>query len=87
MATFNINGDLSDKNFNDLPKIKADDVVKVTITAKVVSYNREGFPGYDSGQPEGLQLGNDGSSVEIETPSLMYKNPVQNVFVHARDLK
>lgn len=84
MATITINGDLSTKNFNDLPNLRVNDVVKFTITAKVSSVNRDGFPGYDDGADEEIVLGDD---IEVDVPSIMHLEPTQKVFIPARNLK
>lgn len=73
MADIKIEGTLSDKNFGQLPALKANDVVKFTITAKVTALDALKF-----------ELGD---TIEIEEPSIMVQNPQQKVFVNARNLK
>ena len=73
MSAIKIEGTLSDKNFNQLPALEADDIVKFTITAKVTALDSTKF-----------ELGD---TIEIEEPTIMLQDPQQKVFVHARNVK
>lgn len=82
MATLNITGSITDKNFLSLPNLTAGDIVKVEVEAKVVSL--------DSGTAT-LTLTDEDPAQEATFMKLNPENIMlrdsRNIFVQAKDKK
>ena len=82
MASLNITGSITDKNFLSLPNLAVGDIVKVEVEAKVTAL--------DTGAAS-LSLSDEDSSSEatfmkLDTESIMVRDS-RNLFVHAKDKK
>ncbi len=89
MASISITGEITEKNLFALPDLSADDVVKITLIAKVGSIvkpadeNASNTLDSDGNSVEKLVLVNDGSAVEVEAQTVERKDN-RNLFVKLR---
>jgi hypothetical protein len=89
MASISITGEITEKNLFALPDLSADDVVKITLIAKVDSIvkpadeNASNTLDSDGNSVEKLVLVNDGSAVEVEAQTVERRDN-RNLFVKLR---
>lgn len=82
MASLNITGSITDKNFLSLPNLAPGDIVKVEVEAKVVSLD-SGTATLTLTDEDPVQ---EATFMKLDTESIMVRDS-RNLFVHAKDKK